>query len=384
MKTLQALSSIHLNVIQEESEDPSGILTTARRPRFTKHLGGHTPSPTRNRSNSMKELERNEEFRDKSRRSSDSFGSRRSSGSVSSRRSSDTISSTASFKVLPPINKNEDEDDDEEDGNKTNDDSDPEITIEGNNAIEVKIDPPGDELEEPKELNKKRKNSLPCLGSIVTDEGLVQNIVEGFKLHKVSQQQVDRMVKMMIQKDKDDDSILSGDEVRTCLSLSGVKISSGNITRLLRVAMKGNRRYSIETIAGVIQRGIYAAQAEGDAIGTSDKSDTDWKVLLEMFTNLPKLSESDTEESLAGRREKCLTQLRGALTSHQNYRDGFMSASDVVQQTLAHCTVLAVGLETANLRQAINIARSHSLHRGLVNVNIFLDNLMPTAKLPSK
>ena len=108
-----------------------------------------------------------------------------------------------------------------------------------------------EEITEVKNLNRRRKKSLVVVSTdgVLDDNGiLVNQITEGFKLHNVKQSEVDRMVKMMIQKDKDDDSILSGEDVRACLSLSGVKIGPVTVSRLLRVAMAGTRRYSIETI----------------------------------------------------------------------------------------------------------------------------------------
>ena len=248
------------------------------------------------------------------------------------RRSSDSVISNPSFKVLPPINK-EDNSEEEEDGNEdeqksSNENIDTEIVAEKDDAIEEKDDPIINDIKDQEEfnnnMNRGRTRSLPLSSGGVTEdtEGLVHQIVEGFKVHNIKQAQVDRMVRMMIQKDRDDDSILSGEEVRTCLSLSGVKMRAVTVSWLLRLAMRGSRRYSIETIAGILQRAVYAAQTDVDTFESSDKSDCEWKLLLEMFTNLSVLSENKTEEMIAQSREKCLVQLREALVSHPLYRQG--------------------------------------------------------------
>ena len=75
--------------------------------------------------------------------------------------------------------------------------------------------------------------------------------------------------------------------------------------------MKGPRRYSIETIAGIIQRAVYAALVSEELSESSERPD--WKLFLSGWTNLATPSDGLTEQMIAETREQCLAQLKAAL-----------------------------------------------------------------------
>ena len=88
----------------------------------------------------------------------------------------------------------------------------------------------------------------------------------------------------MLQKDTDDDNLLSGDDVRTCLALANINISPSTMSRLLKTSLVGDKKHSIETIA-------FSAQKSLDLISTDDvkeKESEAWKYMLDLYQNLPR------------------------------------------------------------------------------------------------
>ena len=358
MKTLRGFRSILLNVIQEEPEDsaPAAVpLGVARRRRFSKQFPsrGVTPSPPSisprriRSSRSMKEKD-GEVMREISRRSSDSSLNTASTG-------------TPAFKVLPPISKDDVVVDDEDDKDeikmeKTSsvetESSGTELAIEKNESEGEDPISTDNKAEEVRERNERRKFPLGLLrggggdggvgggggrGAAVNNELLVCQIAEVLKADKKTGGEVEKMVRLMIEKDEAGAGVLGGEEVRTCLSLAGLNLNSRLVSRLLRATSVGGRRFSIETTAGLLHRAGHLSQAERE----TESERTEWKVLLDLFTNL---SLPGTEESRPQSSQECSVQLRAALLSHQNCRQGFLPASDTVQQSLAHCTVHRSGL----------------------------------------
>ena len=280
MKTLRGFRSILLNVIQEEPEDPPTAavpLAVARRRRFTKHLQSRgvsvtPPSPAHRRTRTSRTLLEKDvgDVREISRRSSDSFLHTASTG-------------TPSFKVLPPIAKDE-----EEEGEGDEDDNDKvKIKIEKNSSVESsgteftteKNEPEEEDLvsndnkaEEVREQNARGKIPLGLLrggggggsggrGTSVNMELLVCQIAEVLKADKKTGGEVEKMVRLMIEKDEAGAGVLGGEEVRTCLSLSGLNLNSRLVSRLLRATSVGGRRFSIETTAGLLHRAGHLSQA---------------------------------------------------------------------------------------------------------------------------
>ena len=171
-------------------------------------------------------------------------------------------------------------------------------------------------------------------GGGVNNELLVCQIAEVLKADKKTGGEVELLVRLMIEKDETGCGHLGAEQLRTCLSLSGLGLSSRLVSRLLRAASVGGRRFSIEVTAGLLQRAGQLSQAELE----TESERTEWKVLLELFTNLT-LGLAGTEEARLSSSRACELQLREALLGHQNCRQGFLPASDAVQQSLAHCTV---------------------------------------------
>ena len=98
--------------------------------------------------------------------------------------------------------------------------------------------------------------------------------------------QVDKFIKLMLQKDKDDDKILSTEDVRTCLSLSSININSNLLSRLLRSSSAGDKKHYIEVMASSIQRSVdMNTNNEGDM---RDKEADTWKFFLDSYKNLPR------------------------------------------------------------------------------------------------
>ena len=157
-------------------------------------------------------------------------------------------------------------------------------------------------------------------------------IAEVLKADRKTGGEVERLVRLMIEKDEAGVGQLRGEDLRTCLSLAGLSLNSRLVSRLLRASSVGGRRFSVEMVAGLLQRAGQLSQAELE----TESERTEWKVLLELFTNL---SLPGTEEARLEASRECELQLRAALLSHQNCRQGFLPATDAVQQSLAHCTV---------------------------------------------
>ena len=75
-------------------------------------------------------------------------------------------------------------------------------------------------------------------------------------------------------------------------------------------------------------------------------------------------------------KEDVIERLRQAMTSHPRHDRGYLRPEDMVELSLAYLTVYNVGVsDTGHIRHCINIARSHSIYRGLVSVDIFLKHL---------
>ena len=352
MKTLRGFRSILLNVIQEEPEDSAAAaavpLAVVRRRRFSKQFQsrGVSPSPRRIRSSrSMKEkdVEEVREFR----RSSDSF------------LDTESPTGTAAFKVLPPIPKDDDDKDETKiDQTSSVETSGTETTIEKNEPEEEEnIISNFNKAAEVVDL-KERGKIVGLLrsggggsgggggvggvggggggggvgGGGVNNELLVCQIAEVLKADRKTGGEVERLVRLMIEKDEAGVGQLRGEDLRTCLSLAGLSLNSRLVSRLLRASSVGGRRFSVEAVAGLLQRAGQLSQAELE----TESERTEWKVLLELFTNL---SLPGTEEARLEASRECELQLRAALLSHQNCRQGFLPATDAVQQSLAHCTV---------------------------------------------
>ena len=76
------------------------------------------------------------------------------------------------------------------------------------------------------------------------------------------------------------------------------------------------------------------------------------------------------------KKEDVVEKLRSAMNSHPDHDSGYLSADDIVQLTLSYLTVYNVVVgDTGHIRHCVNIARSHSIHRGMVSVEIFLQYL---------
>ena len=92
-----------------------------------------------------------------------------------------------------------------------------------------------------------------------------------------------KFIKLLLQKDTDDDNLLSGEDVRTCLSLSSINISPSLVSRLLKSSLAGDKKHSIETIA-------FCTQKSHDLISTdtSDRESEAWKYMLDLYRNLPR------------------------------------------------------------------------------------------------
>ena len=340
MKTLRGFRSILLNVIQEEPEDSAAAvpLAVVRRRRFSKQFQsrGVSPSPRRIRSSrSMKEkdVEDVREFR----RSSDSF------------LDTESPTGTAAFKVLPPIPK------DDDDKDETKIDQTSSVETSGAESTTEKNEPEEEEnlisntSKAAEVVDLKERGKIVGLlrsgggggaggggggggGGGVNNELLVCQIAEVLKADRKTGGEVERLVRLMIEKDEAGVGQLRGEDLRTCLSLAGLSLNSRLVSRLLRASSVGGRRFSVEMVAGLLQRAGQLSQAELE----TESERTEWKVLLELFTNL---SLPGTEEARLEASRECELQLRAALLSHQNCRQGFLPATDAVQQSLAHCTV---------------------------------------------
>ena len=185
------------------------------------------------------------------------------------------------------------------------------------------------------------------------------------------------LVKLMIQKDWDDDNFLSGDDIRTCLSLSKINLSPSCISKLLKSCFVEDNKYDIEKISSTIHKALYLLSP---SVNHDGKNDTHaWSQMLNLYNNLPKLSVDPEDEAFKKHSDETKEKLRSAMLLHEGCDEGHLTPDDVVQLCLAYCTVHNIGVDTGNIRQAVNIARSHSLHRGLVSVNIFIQNLGPSS-----
>ena len=184
------------------------------------------------------------------------------------------------------------------------------------------------------------------------------------------------LVKLMIQKDRDDDNLLSGDDVRTCLSLSKINLSPSCISKLLRSSLVEDNKYDIEKISSTIHKALNFVHPPSF---DTENSTSDWNQMLSLYSNLPKLSTDPEDEAFKKHSDEVKEKLRSAMMSHDGCDEGHLTPDDVVQLSLAYCTVHNIGVDTGHIRQAVNIARSHSLHRGLVSVDIFIQNLGPAA-----
>ena len=89
----------------------------------------------------------------------------------------------------------------------------------------------------------------------------------------------------MLQKDTDDDNLLSGEDVRTCLSLANINISPSTVSRLLKTALAGDKKHSIETIAFIAQKSIDLISNENNITGKESEA---WKYMLDLYRNLPR------------------------------------------------------------------------------------------------
>ena len=206
------------------------------------------------------------------------------------RRCSDSmLTSQSSFTVLPPINNSTDDDSEKQD----------QAGEDGN-----RID-----LSEHQEQGSSEGDENMTKKMLIKDQGakddLFIKLSDQFKLYRVSQAkescfnflsttkykmtstfQVDKFIKLMLQKDKDDDKILSTEDVRTCLSLSSININSNLLSRLLRSSSAGDKKHYIEVMASSIQRSVdMNTNNEGDM---RDKEADTWKLFLESYKNLPR------------------------------------------------------------------------------------------------
>ena len=88
------------------------------------------------------------------------------------------------------------------------------------------------------------------------------------------------LVKLMIQKDRDDDSLLSGDDVRTCLSLSKINLSPSCISKLLRSSLVEDNNYDIEKISSTVQKALNLVYPPSF---DTENSTGDWNQILNLY-----------------------------------------------------------------------------------------------------
>lgn len=158
------------------------------------------------------------------------------------------------------------------------------------------------------------------------------------------------MIKLMIQKDHNSDNFLSGEEVRVCLSIAKIHLSPLTVSRLLRSSQLVDKGHNIEVIASTLQRSVHLPLVVDPEEERSEK----WNIVLDLYDNLfEDRSPTSTEEAAEAK-----SRLTTAMSEHSRFEAGFLPALDVVQLSLAYCTVLGLsGVDTGHIRQAVNIAR---------------------------
>ena len=192
----------------------------------------------------------------------------------------------------------------------------------------------------------------------------------------------------MIQKDRNSDNFLTGEEVRVCLSIAKIHLSPLTVSRLLRSSLLEDKGHNIEVIASTLQRSVHLPIVVDPEEERSEK----WNIVLDLYDNLfEDRSPTTTEEAVEAK-----SRLTTAMSEHSRFEAGFLPALDVVQLSLAYCTVLGLsGVDTGHIRQAVNIARwdietsgrninkityffnsrSNKIHRGMVSTEVFLHHL---------
>ena len=161
------------------------------------------------------------------------------------------------------------------------------------------------------------------------------------------------MIKLMIQKDRNSDNFLSGEEIRVCLSLAKINLSPLTVSRILRSSQLEDKGHNIEVVASSLQRIINSPVV----VDSEEESYEKWNIVLNLYDNLHGDGPPTTSEEAAEAKSRLMT----AMAAHSRFEAGFLPALDVVQLSLAYCTVLGIsGLDTGHIRQAINIARSNT------------------------
>ena len=160
----------------------------------------------------------------------------------------------------------------------------------------------------------------------------------------------------MIQKDRNSDNCLSGEEVRACLSIAKINLSPLTVSRLLSSSRLEDKGHSIEVVAATLQRSVHLPIMVDPDEERSEK----WNIVLDLYVNLHEDGSSTTSEEAA----EAKSRLTYAMAEHSRFEAGFLPALDVVQLSLAYCTVLGLsGLDTGHIRQAVNIARSETKNK---------------------
>ena len=201
------------------------------------------------------------------------------------------------------------------------------------------------------------------------------------------------MIKLMIQKDRNSDNLLPGDEIRVCLSIAKINLSPLTVSRLLRSSQLEDKGHKIEVVASTLQKSVHLPIVVDPDEERSEK----WNIVLDLYENLYKDEAPSTPEVAAEARSR----LTMAMSGHSRFEAGFLPALDVVQLSLAYCTVLGLsGVDTGHIRQAVNIARSEArnkyfknililstcyvrsnkIHRGMVSTEVFLHHLFSIFK----
>ena len=164
------------------------------------------------------------------------------------------------------------------------------------------------------------------------------------------------MIKLMIQKDRNSDNCLSGEDVRVCLSIAKINLSPLTVSRLLRSSQLEDKGHSIEVVAATLQRSVHLPIVVDPDEERSEK----WNMVLDLYDNLHNDGSPTSPEEAA----EAKSRLSHAMAEHSRFEAGFLPALDVVQLSLAYCTVLGLsGLDTGHIRQAVNIARSDTTNK---------------------
>ena len=158
------------------------------------------------------------------------------------------------------------------------------------------------------------------------------------------------MIQLMIQKDRNSDNFLSGEEVRVCLSIAKISLSPLTVSRLLRSSHVEDKGHNIAVVASTLQRSVHLPIV----VDTYEERSEKWNIILDLYENILEDGSPPTSEGALETKSRLTT----AMSEHPRFESGFLPALDVVQLSLAYFTVLRFsGVDRGHIRQAVNIAR---------------------------